>query len=477
MNLRNNAMKKFFIIFLLVISQISYGLIKDVVSTIADWFTFDEQNRIELFEHIESMSLTQNPEYFLYFETDFNNDGNKYLWISSSESDLGGSYFFNIYKKDGDRYVLLSDYAVFTPEILAFYGKNFSDEKPHLITYLKISGQEGNILVYKMNGEKLESFVYKTIRPMDEDAELFEKLFPAENSFVKKIPQKDFVNYLNQRGIKSAEMANIEFLAFDLGGRTGVVLLTTNPENTQGAKGWKAFNLRRKDTILNDIGLGALGIDISLDTFIPFEIRNPGWKKLEVFPEGRKIIFSRKYSFIRKINRRKFLITLNRDGLDKMSLSFYQLSFNRICAFDIPDLHVNEIDVTAENREEMQAYEFLKSLDFDYDKDSAYFNYQLYPTKDVVYKGQDITIPKNLDVSSNIYDVKEVSLPPDNKFTKEFLSKWNAVRKKARAKLVKEGNRKIIADSEKNERELGNIENIKSQKQNVKRKPPKRRKF
>lgn len=455
----------------------SYGVIEDVVSTVADWFSFDDKNRIELFDHIESMSLTQNPEYFLYFETDFNNDGNKYLWISSNKSDLGGSYFFNIYKKDGDRYVLLSDYAVFTPEMLAFYGKNFSSEKPYLITYLKISGQEGSLVVYKMNGEKLESFVYKTIRPMDEDAEIFEKLFPAENSFVKKIPQKDFVKFLNQRGIKSAETANIEFLAFDLGGRTGVVLLATNPENTQGAQGWKAFNLRRKDTILNDIGLGILGIDISLDTFIPFETRNPGWKKLEVFPEGRKIIFFRKYSFIRKINRRKFLITLNRDGLDKMSLSFYQLSFSRICAFDIPDLRVNEIDVTAENREEMQAYEFLKALDFDYDKDSAYFNYQLYPAKDVVYKGQDITIPKNLDVSSNIYDAKEITLPPNNKFTKEFLSKWNSVRAKARAKQAKEGGAKAVASSEKAERELEKIEEIKSQKEKSRGKSVKRRKF
>lgn len=249
-----------------------------------------------------------------------------------------------------------------------------------------------------MNGEKLDRSSIKPFARWTKTRKYLKSSFLRKTLSLKN-PQKDFVKFLNQRGIKSAETANIEFLAFDLGGRTGVVLLATNPENTQGAQGWKAIsNLRRKDTILNDIGLGILGIDISLDTFIPFETRNPGWKKLEVFPEGRKIIFFRKYSFIRKINRRKFLITLNRDGLDKMSLSFYQLSFSRVCAFDIPDLRVNEIDVTAENREEMQAYEFLKALDFDYDKDSAYFNYQLYPAKDVVYKGQDITIPKNLDV-------------------------------------------------------------------------------
>lgn len=433
-------MKKFLLstIFSLAFASASFAFIDDVFSSFVDLFSSDQENRIELFDHLESMSLSAYPEYFIYFETDFKNDGNPYLWISHDKNDVGSGYFFNIYKKNGERYELLPGYAIFTPEYLAFYGKAFSKTDPRLITYSKISGQEGNLVIYSMKDDKPTSFVYKTIEPMGAEAELFDKLFPEENSFVHQVPRADMIKFLESRGIKSPTKSKIEFLAFDLGGKTNVVLLATNPEQNSGAAGWSAFNLKREDTLLNDIGLNFVGVDLSLDNLIPFEVRNPGWKPLEIFPKGRKIIFFKNYSFVRKIDKRKFLITINREGLDKTSLSFYQLSFNRVCAFDIPNIQVKESDTILDENDARDAYEFMKALDFDYDKDSKYFNYQVYDAKDVVYNKNSITIPKDLDVDDDIFEIKEISLPENNKYTNIFRAKWNEVREAAKLQEQKD---------------------------------------
>lgn len=440
-------MKKIFLFSAIFIMQMtsSFALF-EVFDEFINLFSSDKENRIELFDHIESLIISQQPETFYYFETDFYNTGKPYIWISNDKSNEGNGYFFSVYKKVDDHYELLEDYAIFAPEMLAFYGKDFSNVNARLLTYSRVSGQEGNLVVYKIDDkDKINAFVYKTIEPMGQDAELFEKLFPEENKFVKQIPKDKMIDFLASRGIRSKKKSQIEFLAFDLGGKTGVVVLATNPAETKGASGWAAFNMYRKDTLLNDIGLNFVDINLSLDNLIPFEVRNPGWKKLQVFPEGRKIIFFKKYSFIRQIDGRKFLVTISREGKSETTVSFYQLTSNRICAFDIADLRVGEKDEASDEGETKQALEFIKALDFDYDKDGKLFNYKLYPAKDVVYENREITIPKDLDVDDDIYELKEIKLPENNKFTDEFRNKQRQVNKAAREKLKEDAKKAELA--------------------------------
>lgn len=430
----------------------AHAFLGDVFTAISDVFSTGNKTGIELYEHVESTMVSEKPEYFLYFETDFYNTGVPYIWISNDKNESGSGYFFNIYKKVDDHYELLTEYATFIPELLAFYGKNYTKNNARLLTYSKISGQEGNLIACKLDeNDKKVSIVYRTIEPMGADAELFETLFPESNDFVKKIETKDFFKFLKSRGIHSPAKDKIEFLAFDLGGKAGVVLLASNPtSNSDGTTGWSAFNLKRKDTLLNDIGLNFVGVDLSLDNLIPFEVRNPDWRKLEIFPEGRKIIFFKKYSFLRKINKRRFLITINREGENSISLSFYQLSFNRVCIFDIQNLRIRDNEDVSDDDIEQQAFAFLKALDFDYDKDSKAFEYQTRPIEEVLYKKDNsINIPKDLDVPDLSGEIREAVLPQNNIFTTEFMKKWGEVQALARLKQKKEDAKNPEASKDK----------------------------
>ncbi len=352
----------------------------------------------ELFSHLETVSFTKNPSVFYYFETDFDNDKTPEVWVAHDKSHGGGNgLYFHVYQKRGERYEMLDENPVIDTRLLAFKGKDLSDANKRVITYFRHSAESGMLVSYKIENGHIVEHEYQEISPRGKDEALFQKMFDENEHVAQEIPAKNFKQFLKDRGIPCPTTDKVELIGIDLNGTTGETLFMSNPSTGFSAADWLAFHRTSEGK----------------------------WTQLPIFPEGKKLVFFKSFSFLRKIDGKKFLVCLTQDAPRKAILSFYHIANDRVCGFDIRYICVDDSDVVIDSEEAPDDYAFLEALDFDADKDIEYFHYQVYPAKNLTREDGKITIPGDVQIR-DLGQVREIKLPENNRRTRQFHERWKA---------------------------------------------------
>ncbi len=349
-------------------------------------------NAKELYTHLETVSFTKSPDVFYYFETDFNNDGVSEIWIAHNKSHTGGNgIYFHVYEKQGKFYEMLDETPTLDTRLLALSGKDASEKEKRIITYFKHSAVSGSLVSYKIKDGHIVEHEYQEVFPKGKDEELFSKIFSEKHNIVEEVPAKNFKKFLKDKGIVCPTADGVQVLGLDFGGTTGETLFLSNPSTSFAASDWLAFHRQADKT----------------------------WKPLQVHPENQKLVFFCDFSFIRKIDDKKFLICFEQDAPRKTILRFYHISANKICSFEIKYICVDESDVLLDHPEAEHDYAFLEALNFDFDKDKEYLHYEVLAKKDLVQADGSIKIPSNLKLRK-LKEIQEITLPKDNDRTKQF---------------------------------------------------------
>ncbi len=350
-------------------------------------------NAKELYTHLETVSFAKSPEVFYYFETDFDGDGAKEIWIAHDKSHSGGNgLYFHVYQKKGACYEMLDETPVLDTRLLAFSGKDASNKEKRIVTYFKHGATSGSLVSFKIKDGHVVEHEYQEIFPRGKDEDLFSKIFSDEHKIVREIPAKDLKNFLHERKIDCPTTDKTQLLGLDFGGELGETIFLSNPGTSFAAADWVAFHRKggKKEAV-----------------------------PLRIVPKTQKLVFFCDFSFLRKIDGHLFLVCLERDAPRKTILRFYRLGSEAIHAVEIKYICVDEHDVVLDHPEAEHDYAFLEALNFDFEKESGNFHYALLDKKAVVQADGSMKIPGDI-MLKKLNAIPEIKLPEGNDRTKQF---------------------------------------------------------
>ena len=355
-------------------------------------------NEKELFTHLETVSFSKRPDFFYYIETNLEKSGSPEIWIAHNKSHNGGNgLYFHVYRKVGDMYVMYDENPILDVRLLTYRGEDMSENDKRIITYFRHSSESGALVSYGVQDGKIVAHEFKEIFPRDKDEELFNKMFAAGNYIVHTVPAQDFRKFLDSKYIPHPRRDAAFVVAADLGAHAGATLFLTNPKNHFSASDW-----------------------------IPFHKEPNGeWKRIKIYPEGKKLFFHDSFTSIRQIDGKKFLIAIRRDAPRKTIMTFYHIKENEMHFFEFKHLEIDEDDVVLDHPDAEDDYAFLEALNFDFDEDKKFFHFQKFPLGTFLDDEGEITIP-NVVKLDKLPNIPSVTLPAKNKRTEEFYKLWKA---------------------------------------------------